>query len=148
MVSMHGTSHLQYEILIMPSNILQLASKLLLLVDALEAAGGIDPKMVVYASCDIASQRRLMAACTAAAPPAAPGVVGGGSPLYLTGSREVARAVMELVPACFASTGGPNTMVATRLTPAVADAARGFDAELALSGVRVVAGAEEAKEAS
>ncbi|KAH8061343.1 hypothetical protein JL720_13453 [Aureococcus anophagefferens] len=31
---------------------------------------------------------------------------------------------------------------------AVADAARGFDAELALPGVRVVAGAEEAKEAS
>ena len=95
-----------------------------LLVDALEAAGGIDTKMVVYASCDIASQRRIMAACTAAGPPAAPGVVGGGSPLYLTGSREVARAVMELVPATFASTGGPNTMVATRLTPAVADAAR------------------------
>ena len=43
-------------------------------------AGGVDERMVAYASCGIAEQRRLMAACA------------GGSPLYLTGSRAVARA--------------------------------------------------------
>jgi len=44
------------------------------------------------------------------------------SPLYLTGSRPVAAAIKELVPATFASTGGPNTMVATKMTPEVEQA--------------------------
>eukprot|EP00038_Savillea_parva_P008693 m.178581 g.178581 ORF g.178581 m.178581 type:complete len:736 (-) comp14577_c0_seq1:1650-3857(-) len=73
------------------------------------AKAGVDPGMVTYAACSIDEQRRIMAAAS-------------DSPLYLTSSRPVAAAIKELVPATFASTGGPNTMVATKITPAVEEA--------------------------
>ena len=40
-----------------------------LLQDALREAGGVDERMVAYASCGIAEQRRLMAACAGGSPP-------------------------------------------------------------------------------
>ncbi|CAE7244871.1 cscB [Symbiodinium natans] len=62
----------------------------------------IDTSLVSYLSCTIAEQRRVMKALA-------------HCPLYLTGSREVAAAIKELMPYTFASTGGPNTMVAPTL---------------------------------
>eukprot|EP00041_Stephanoeca_diplocostata_P025030 m.647146 g.647146 ORF g.647146 m.647146 type:complete len:811 (-) comp22654_c1_seq1:955-3387(-) len=72
---------------------------------------GVDTGMVTYAACSIDEQRRIMAAAE-------------GSPLYLTGSRPVAKAIKELVPATFSSTGGPNTMVTTKISKEVAQAIR------------------------
>eukprot|EP00440_Ansanella_granifera_P056788 gb/GFBE01061552.1/.p1 GENE.gb/GFBE01061552.1/~~gb/GFBE01061552.1/.p1 ORF type:complete len:740 (+),score=157.98 gb/GFBE01061552.1/:1-2220(+) len=72
---------------------------------------GLDPALVTYASCSIAEQRRLMAALA-------------HCPFYLTGSRPVAAAIKELMPYTFASTGGPNTMVAPKLDASVQAAAR------------------------
>lgn len=73
---------------------------------------GVDPGMLSFVSADIEGQRKIMAACPA-------------SPLYLTGSRPVAEAIKQLLPATFSSTGGPNTMVvAGSMTPAIADAMR------------------------
>jgi len=81
-----------------------------LLAECLEAEG-VDSAMFTFVSCDIEQQRRIMAACPK-------------SPLYFTGSRPVAAAIKELLPNTFASTGGPNTMVATEMTPAVEQATR------------------------
>lgn len=68
---------------------------------------GLDTGLVTYAACSISEQRRIMAAAE-------------GSPLYLTGSRPVAKSIKELVPATFSSTGGPNTMVATKISKEIA----------------------------
>lgn len=81
-----------------------------LLMDQM-AARGLDPGLVTYVACTIEEQRRIMAACS-------------DSPLYLTGSRPVAAAIKELLPATFASTGGPNTMVATNFNADVEQATR------------------------
>lgn len=72
---------------------------------------GVDSGMVTFAACNIEEQRRIM-------------VAAEGSPLYLTGSRPVAAAIKEILPATFSSTGGPNTMVASELTPEVQQAIR------------------------
>jgi len=72
---------------------------------------GIDNGLVSFASCSIEEQRRIMQASPT-------------SPLYLTGSRPVAKAIKDLLPRTFASTGGPNTMVATELTNDVKQAIR------------------------
>ena len=44
--------------------------------------------------------------------------------MYFTGSREVAAGIRSEHPQVMASTGGPNTLVATELTPAVSEAIR------------------------
>jgi hypothetical protein len=72
---------------------------------------GVDNGLVSFASCTIEEQRRIMKACP-------------DSPLYLTGSRPVSKAIKELLPKTFSSTGGPNTMVAAELTDEVKQAIR------------------------
>lgn len=51
---------------------------------------GVDTSLVSYVSCSIEEQRRIMSQMR-------------HSPLYLTGSREVAAAIKELMPHTFAS---------------------------------------------
>lgn len=56
-------------------------------------------KLVSFVNCDLEVQKRLFTE------------VFRDSPVYLTGSREAAVAVKELARRCFASCGGPNTMI-------------------------------------
>mmetsp|Transcript_3015 Transcript_3015/g.6832 ORF Transcript_3015/g.6832 Transcript_3015/m.6832 type:complete len:420 (-) Transcript_3015:452-1711(-) len=72
---------------------------------------GVPPELCTFLSADLEGQRRLMAALPE-------------SPVFFTGSREVACALKELSPLTFASTGGPNTLVASEWTPPVSEAAR------------------------
>eukprot|EP00039_Didymoeca_costata_P002708 m.62062 g.62062 ORF g.62062 m.62062 type:complete len:731 (+) comp11478_c1_seq1:293-2485(+) len=81
-----------------------------LLLDELKLEG-VDLGMVTYLSCSLKEQRRVMKAFP-------------NSPLYFTGSREVAAAIKEILPKTFASTGGPNTMVAAEMNPNIEDAIR------------------------
>mmetsp|Transcript_442 Transcript_442/g.912 ORF Transcript_442/g.912 Transcript_442/m.912 type:complete len:736 (+) Transcript_442:126-2333(+) len=46
------------------------------------------------------------------------------SPVYFTGSREVAKALKEIAPKAISSTGGPNTMVNTAMNPAISESIR------------------------
>lgn len=70
---------------------------------------GVDSGMLTHASCNVGQQRRIMAA-------------NPGSPLYFTGSRPVAEAIKEICPKLMASTGGPNTMVATEWSADIGNA--------------------------
>ena len=67
--------------------------------------------LLAFASCSLDQQRLLMRSFPA-------------SPVHFTGSREVARKIKEVAPRTLASTGGPNTMVVTGLTPQIAAAVR------------------------
>jgi hypothetical protein len=72
----------------------------------------IDAGMVTHLAAPLEQQKRLVAAASPR------------SPFYFTGSRPVARAIRDAHPNAIASTGGPNTLVSTSLTPAVAAAVR------------------------
>ncbi|CAD7932536.1 unnamed protein product [Amoebophrya sp. A25] len=71
----------------------------------------VDSGMLTYLSCSIAEQRRVFLRCP-------------GSPMHFTGSREIAGKIKEVCPKIFASTGGPNTLVATGYNDKVGDAVR------------------------
>lgn len=82
-----------------------------MLIDMLPAHG-IDTGMVTYLSCSLPEQKRLFQAASSE------------SPYYFTGSRPVAAALREQIGPVMASTGGPNTLVATSFTPEIAEAVR------------------------
>lgn len=73
---------------------------------------GIESGMFSFLAASLPEQQRAIAAC----PPACP--------LYFTGSRPVAAAIRAYHRRAFASTGGPNTLVATSATDAVGGAIR------------------------
>uniref|UniRef100_A0A7S2WTZ2 Aldehyde dehydrogenase domain-containing protein n=2 Tax=Rhizochromulina marina TaxID=1034831 RepID=A0A7S2WTZ2_9STRA len=73
---------------------------------------GLEPGLLTYVSCSVEQQRRIMQA------------LAPDSALYLTGSRDVARKIREIFPRSYASTGGPNTMVATEYTEPVMSATK------------------------
>jgi hypothetical protein len=75
-------------------------------------AHGVDAGMFSFLAATLAEQRRALGAC----PPACA--------LYFTGSRAVAAAIRADHPRAFASTGGPNTLIATAPTDAVGRALR------------------------
>ena len=73
---------------------------------------GIDAGMVTFVSAPTHEQGRLFAAAAST------------SPIYFTGSREVAKVLRGLHGPVMASTGGPNTLVATHCNEAIAGAIR------------------------
>jgi hypothetical protein len=73
---------------------------------------GIDPGMITFLSAELSEQQRTVRSGSP------------DSPLYFTGSREVAEALRDGHGPVFSSTGGPNTLVSTELTPEVMDAVR------------------------
>ena len=73
---------------------------------------GVDKGMVTYLSASLEEQRRVFQTC-------AP-----DSPMYFTCSRGIAQILRELHGPVMSSTGGPNTLVSTSLTPAVSEAVR------------------------
>jgi hypothetical protein len=81
-----------------------------LLIDMLREFN-VDLGMVTYVSCSIDEQRRMFSACPQC-------------PNHFTGSREIAKRIKEVCPGLIASTGGPNTLVATEYNDAVGDAVR------------------------
>merc|ERR1719271_1356106 len=72
---------------------------------------GIDLGLLTFFSCTRAQKNKLFAKCPE-------------SPAYFTCSREVAAAVKKDLPKIMSSTGGPNTLVSTALTPEVSTAIR------------------------
>lgn len=82
----------------------------LLLLD-LFAKEGVDSGMLTFFSCDRKQKTSIFRACQE-------------SPAYFTCSREVAESVKKDLPKIMSSTGGPNTMVATKYTPEISTALR------------------------
>ncbi|EKX51449.1 hypothetical protein GUITHDRAFT_65959 [Guillardia theta CCMP2712] len=68
-------------------------------------------ELVTFASLTLANQQKLLS-------------MFPSSPTHFTGSREVAREIKKISPKTLASTGGPNTMIATKLTNEVQEAIR------------------------
>merc|ERR1712232_379887 len=71
----------------------------------------VDLGLLTYFSCDRKQKTKIFNACPAC-------------PAYFTCSREVAEDVKKTLPKIMSSTGGPNTLVATSLTPEVSTAIR------------------------
>lgn len=72
----------------------------------------LDTGLVTYLAASLPEQQRVIRS------------VDGECPLYFTGSRAVAAAIREEKERTIASTGGPNTLVSTTLTPEVKNAIR------------------------
>jgi len=64
---------------------------------------------VTYISATIDERQKMFKACQQC-------------PLHLTGSRKIAKIIKGLMPKTVASTGGPNTLIATDYTDAVGQA--------------------------
>ncbi|KAF4672278.1 hypothetical protein FOL47_000722 [Perkinsus chesapeaki] len=71
----------------------------------------VDPKYLTFVSCGVNEQRELYQTFPK-------------SPMYFTGSRAIAEKIKPVVGSMMASTGGPNTMIATAFNSKVAEAAR------------------------
>ncbi|KAL3790421.1 hypothetical protein HJC23_013593 [Cyclotella cryptica] len=74
---------------------------------------GIDPGMLTYLSCQLEDIKYITASSAEQA-----------GMLYTTCSRQLAKAIKENYENTIASTGGPNTLIATEWTPGVQDAIR------------------------
>lgn len=74
---------------------------------------GIDPGMVTFLSCDLRSIQDITSSCQEHT-----------GNLYTTCSRQLAAKIKETYPKVVASTGGPNTLVATELNDKVKQAIR------------------------
>lgn len=81
-----------------------------ILVERLSSRG-VDAGMATYLACTTDEQRRVLSANPA-------------SPMYFTGSRNIAELIFEVMPGLVASTGGPNTMVVDELNEPCSEAAR------------------------
>jgi len=79
-----------------------------LLLDQMTSRG-IDAGMLTYASCRLDDVKQLLRH-------------NPDSPMYVTCSRAIAAAIKKGHDRCVASTGGPNTLVATEYTPDIAAA--------------------------
>jgi len=82
---------------------------------------GVDLGMVTYFSADLPEIKRVFASSPSTCP------------MHITCSRELAKAVKSDHPNTMSSTGGPNTLVAPRLTSSVKEAIR-FSAMIENSG--------------
>jgi hypothetical protein len=71
----------------------------------------VDLGLLTFFSCSRQQKTKLFSACPEC-------------PAYFTCSREVAEDVKKMLPKIMSSTGGPNTLVATSLTPEVSTAIR------------------------
>ena len=72
---------------------------------------GVSGDMVTYFCASIGHQRDLIASFP-------------DSPCYFTGSREIATKLREVSSKLLSSTGGPNTMIASKITPPMEEAIR------------------------
>jgi len=81
-----------------------------LLIDLLKKHG-VPPSLVTYASCDLPSKQKIMGQLP-------------HSPAYFTCSRQVALTLKQYCPHLISSTEGPNTLVAEKMTPSIAEATR------------------------
>eukprot|EP00471_Norrisiella_sphaerica_P010879 CAMPEP_0184495390 /NCGR_PEP_ID=MMETSP0113_2-20130426/31146_1 /TAXON_ID=91329 /ORGANISM="Norrisiella sphaerica, Strain BC52" /LENGTH=710 /DNA_ID=CAMNT_0026881557 /DNA_START=106 /DNA_END=2238 /DNA_ORIENTATION=- len=81
-----------------------------LLLDCMEKHS-LELGLVSFASCSVEMQKDLFHTFTK-------------SPIYFTGSREVARALKSMLSNTFSSTGGPNTFVSKVMNHAIEEAMR------------------------
>lgn len=93
------------------SNTSQHAARWAELLIQLCAEHSIDPGMITFLSCSLEDIKDITKSCQ--------NYTGN---LYTTSSRQLAAEIMKSYPKVVASTGGPNSMVATELTDAVKNA--------------------------
>jgi hypothetical protein len=75
------------------------------------AEHNVDPGMLTFMSCSLADIQDVTVSCA-----------DSTGNLYTTCSRELAATIKSTYPNTVASTGGPNTLVATEFTPEIAEA--------------------------
>ena len=92
------------------------------LLDRLCREQGVDSGMITFLSCDLDGIKEITQSCSE--------YTGN---LYTTCSRQLAADIKSSYPKTVASTGGPNTLVATELTDAVRDAVQ-MSASIECSG--------------
>jgi hypothetical protein len=83
------------------------------LLNQLLAEHDVDPGMLTFLSCSLPDIQDITTSCAAST-----------GNLYTTCSRELAATIKSTYPNTIASTGGPNTLVATEFNPKIAEAIR------------------------